>query len=258
MMTIPHIKVMTPCFGGQVTASYTHSLLNLIRACARRGVRISWGLQGGDALITRARAECVAAFLSEPEPTHLLFIDADIAFEPEQAFRLLDFDADFTAAAYPVKSIDWGRIVAALGAGVSDPEAASHLYVPGFGGTEEIVTRDEFARVPFVGGGFTMVRRAALLRMCEAYASLRYRRVSGAAHPLDDSPYRIALFESLIVPETGFYLGEDFSFCRRWTALGGEIWLDIRSKLTHIGPTAFRGDLSTQFKGSSSPRDALP
>jgi hypothetical protein len=94
-------------------------------------VRISWGLQGGDALITRARADCGAAFLSEAEPTHLLFIDADIAFEPEQVFSLFYFDAEFTAAAYPVKSIDWGRIVAALGAGVSNPEAASHLYRAG-------------------------------------------------------------------------------------------------------------------------------
>jgi hypothetical protein len=165
MMT-PHIKVMTPCFGAQVTTAYATSLLDLVLACQKRGVAISWWLHGGDALITRARAECVAYFLDEPEPTHLLFIDADIGFAPEQVFRLLDFDADITAAAYPVKSIDWDRISAAVTAGYANPEAAALHYVPGLGGSDEIVTRSEFARIRYAGTGFLMMRRSALLRMC--------------------------------------------------------------------------------------------
>lgn len=247
-MTIrPHIKVMTPCFAAQVTSAYTTSLLSLWYACRKRGVGISWSLHGADALITRARAECVASFLQQPEPTHLLFIDADIAFEPEQVFRLLDFDADMTAAAYPVKSIKWDRIGTAFRAGYPDPEAVAQHYVPGLEGSAEIVTRNEFVRVRHAGTGFLMIRRSALLRMCSAYAALRYRSLGGQKHPLDGSPYRIALFEPLIVPETGTYLGEDYAFCRRWEELGGEIWLDIRSKLTHIGPTPFKGDLFQHF-----------
>jgi hypothetical protein len=49
------------------------------------------------------------------------------------------------------------------------------------------------------------------------------------------------------VDETGNYLSEDFSFCRRWTAIGGEIWIDLQSRLTHVGTVNFEGDLSTQF-----------
>ena len=253
-----HIQVMTPCFGAQVTSLYTTSLLNLVMACQKRGLRIGWTLHGGDALITRARAECVAYFLSDPTPTHLLFIDADIGFEPEQVFRLLDFDADMAAAAYPLKAVHWDRISAAVKAGYADPEAAAHVYVPGFGAARELATRGEFARVPYVGGGFLMIRRAALLRMCSGYGALRYRMITGADHPLNDSPYRVALFDSLIEPETGLYLGEDFSFCRRWTDLGGEIWLDLHSKVAHVGATTFRGDLFAQLTRVAAKPDPTP
>ena len=248
-MTIrPHIKVMTPCFAAQVTSAYTTSLLSLWYACRKRGVGISWSLHGADALITRARAECVASFLQQPEPTHLLFIDADIAFEPEQVFRLLDFDADMTAAAYPVKSIKWDRIGTAFRAGYPDPEAVAQHYVPGLEGSAEIVTRNEFVRVRHAGTGFLMIRRSALLRMCSAYAALRYRSLGGQKHPLDGSPYRIALFEPLIVPETGTYLGEDYAFCRRIESIGITPAVDTRSNFTHQGVAVFRGDLARSLK----------
>jgi hypothetical protein len=51
----------------------------------------------------------------------------------------------------------------------------------------------------------------------------------------------------MIDPNTGIYLSEDFSFCRRWTDMGGEIWADLQSRLTHTGPISLVGDASTQF-----------
>jgi hypothetical protein len=32
--------------------------------------------------------------------------------------------------------------------------------------------------------------------------------------------------------------------------MGGEIWADLDSKLHHVGPMTFRGDLSSQFAGA--------
>ena len=45
-----------------------------------------------------------------------------------------------------------------------------------------------------------------------------------------------ALYECIIDPATGHYMSEDYSFCRRWRNMGGEIWVDLKSKLTHEGP----------------------
>ena len=246
-MTAPYLKIMTPCFGGQVTALYANSLLKLSLAAQKRGLKFGWRLLAGDALITRARAECVALFLEESAATHLLFIDADIGFEPEQAFRLLDYDADVVAAAYPLKGIDWEAVKTAIAAGVRNPEAAAMRYCPNFGDDEEIHAERDFARVSRAGAGFLMIRRAALLRLCAAYPQLRYRRIHALPDPLNDSPHRAALFDPMIDRDSGEYLGDDIAFCRRWTDIGGEIWLDLHSRLTHVGPMAFEGDLFRQL-----------
>ncbi len=248
----PFLVVATPCFGGQVTTVYANALMHLQRACAERQIDFEWLLLGGDALITRARADLVAHFLDRPDATHLLFIDADIGFEPAQVFRLMEFGAEITACAYPSKTIDWARLRRVLEAGRAKPESAALRYVFEVADPERIVTRQGFAKARYAGTGFLMIRRAALAQLCTAHPELRYRRVSTAADPLNASPNRFALFDCLIEPDTGLYLSEDYAFCHRWSELGGEIWVDLESRLTHVGPMAFVGDLATQFEPAAA------
>src|SRR6202167_581450 len=143
----PCLVVGTPCFGGLVTSAYANSLMQLQGACIARGIAFQWLLLGGDALITRARADLVAHFLDRPDATHLLFIDADIGFAPEQVFRLFDSDAEMPAAAYPTKTIDWARVRRVIEAGRAKPDAAALRYVLDVDNPEHIVTRRGFAKV---------------------------------------------------------------------------------------------------------------
>jgi hypothetical protein len=53
-----------------------------------------------------------------------------------------------------------------------------------------------------------------------------------------------------MIAEDGTYLSEDFAFCKRWIDMGGDIWADLKSKLNHVGPMTFYGDLSSQFAGT--------
>jgi hypothetical protein len=99
----------------------------------------------------------------------------------------------------------------------------------------------------YAGGGFQLIRRAALERMVVAYPETHFSRVqctpmSGSRRDEVQSSNLFALFDCIIDPETGTYLSEDYSFCLRWRRIGGEIWLDTASKLTHAGPYQFGGD----------------
>ena len=242
---IVNLVVATPCFGGQISVVYAASLFKLqSRLKAYRGLNLKVLFKDGDALITRARASLIAQFLDDPGATHLLFIDADIGFEPDQVLRLIECGADMCAAIYPIKRIDWSKIKANLDAGRENPSSALK-YVFEVDDPNAVIARSGFVKVRYAGTGFLMIRREALQRMCANYPQLRFKR----DHSIDAatvSDNRFALFECMI-GEDGTYLSEDFAFCNRWTGMGGEIWADLNSKLQHVGPTTFHGDLSSQF-----------
>ena len=249
----PSIVVGTPCFGGQVSWLYTISLLKLERAFAKRDWPLSFLVQAGDALITRARQTIVANFLDLPGATHLLFVDADIGFGPEQVFRLLEFDADVAAAAYPVKQIGWDLMPAAVAAGRAPLESATLSYVLESEPGEGLRMRNGFVKSRYAGTGFLMIRRSALVSMIERYPELRYTHEHRSGDPLEGSPWRSALFTCMVDPDTGYFLSEDFSFCRRWTGMGGEIWVDCQSRLDHVGVMVYKGNLAAR---ADLPREA--
>jgi hypothetical protein len=247
----PVILLATPCFGGLVHQSYMLSVCKLMRAAEREGFTLDLALLGSDALITRSRSVLVATFLDMPKATHLLFVDADIAFEPEQMLRLLRLDVDFAAAFYPLKSVDWDALPARAVAG--EPlRGAGLTYVGTLLEPPLRRTREGFATAKYAGTGFQLIRRAVFERLVAAHPELRFKSTHTIAReaPRGDNLY--ALFECQIDPETGEYLSEDYAFCRRWRALGGDIWLDLESSLTHVGADHFRGDTTTRFKDVSA------
>jgi hypothetical protein len=246
MASKTQLVVATPCFGGQLSVIYAASVFRLQKVLrAAPDIEMKIHLKDGDAMITRARASLAAQFLDDSDATHLLFIDADIGFEPAQVLRLIDCGAEMCAAVYPIKRIDWDRVAATLAAGRPNPGAAALDYVYEVENAGAVAARSGFVKVRHAGTGFLMIRRAALERMCAHYPELRYAR-DHSVEAATASRNRYALFDP-IIDETGTYLSEDFSFCRRWTAMGGDIWADLESSLNHVGPFVFRGDFASQF-----------
>lgn len=243
-----HIMIGTPCFGGNVTHLYTLSLLRLQRAAEARDVALSYRLLRGDALITRARNLIVGEFLADPTATHLLFIDADLGFDAAQVFRLLDAAKDVAAAIYPLKHLDWTAIRQARTSTPGEFPANALAYAVEFLDPANIIPVDGFAAARYAGNGFMMIARPVFERMAACYPELLFRRsdIVSNIEPREHGLY--GFFDTMIDPETRHYLSEDYAFCRRWRQAGGELWVDLTSKLTHIGAVDFPGDLMSVFQ----------
>jgi hypothetical protein len=253
----PSILLATPCFGGVVSQNYMLSVIRLMSYARTAGFDVSLSMVSHDALISRARSTLLAAFLDNPSASHLLFVDADISFEPQQVERLLRFDKDFTGALYPLKSMDWDLIPQRCVERGESVQQAALSYVGTFLPEAERKQEGDFATGVYAGGGFQLIRRNALLKMIAAYPETHFNSVhslpmSGARRDTVRSSNLFALFDCIIDPETGVYLSEDYSFCLRWRKIGGEIWIDGASKLTHTGPYDFVGDHASRFSASAS------
>ena len=245
-MSKPLIVLCTPCFGSVVGQAYMLSVLELTRAASAGAFDLEVALLGGDALITRARSTLAARFLDTPGATHLLFVDADISFAPDQLARLLAFDAAFAAAFYPLKQVDWAAVPSRVVAGET-LEAAGLSYVGSLCEGDALRVERGFATARFAGTGFQLIKRAVFERMIAAYPHLKFSGVDtpGGRLPRSDNLY--ALFDPLVDEETGRYRSEDYAFCQRWRDIGGEIWLDLESRLTHAGTQHFTGDTRQRY-----------
>ncbi len=229
-----HVFVATPCYGGSVTQTYMQSVLALMTEAAAADIEVSIGLLGQDALITRSRNTLAARFMRSTA-THLLFVDADIGFRADDVFRLLGSRKEVVGGLYPLRTRQWdARSVARARSG--EPLASASLDYVGewFGEPDE----NGLISAVHAGTGFLMISRHAMERLIASYPETRCLHGHVAGQP----PLEVfALFDCLIDPETRLYLSEDYAFCSRWRAIGGEIWLDTRSRLAHCGMSEFIG-----------------
>jgi hypothetical protein len=240
-----HIFLATPCYGGMVTVRYFHSIINLMAYGQANRLAVTVETLAGDSLITRGRNSLVAKFLSHPHATHLLFVDADIGFEPAQVAKLLALNEGIAACMYPLKQLVWDEAAVARARGGELITTAALRYVGHPCAGSEQSRRGDFVIADYVGTGFMLVARDAITRLIEAHPELHYTM----AHVPDDVPpqHLYALFDTSIDPETRHYLSEDYTFCARWRALGGKIWLDTQSSLTHAGAYEYAGDPGIRF-----------
>jgi hypothetical protein len=240
-MARPFILIATPCYGGLVAQGYMESIIQTMVYASQHNFDMTLAMNGHDSLITRSRNTLVATFLDMPQATHLMFIDADIVFKPESVHRLLSFDQDVVAGMYPVKNIDWPLVRQSHA--TSDAEfSESGLNFVGFPLPEnQREERDGFVTGTYAGTGFKLIKRSVLENMIAAYPETKYVGAQTWPRPKTQSNNQYALFDCMIEPDTNIYLSEDFAFCRRWREIGGKIWLDTKTRLSHIGVYKYEG-----------------
>lgn len=246
------ILVCTPCYGGAVFHTYLTSMWNLVSVANYYGFTVGLQVIGGDSLITRARNSLVHDFL-KTDATHLVFIDADIEFDPMDVFRIVSTDKEIVAGSYPIKKVFVNQLAQGIQNGTVDikdlDSIENHLtnYVIHAQKPDEIaVSKKEtieivngIAEVYEVGTGFTAIKREVFEKMIEAYPEIKYYEDKELDTPKEQR-IRYSFFDTLI-DEDGRYLSEDYAFCKRWRDLGGKIYLAPDVILNHSGHYIFRG-----------------
>ncbi len=199
------ILFCTPCYGGMITTACCQSMLKLSWTLDQAGVEHDFNFGVNESLVQRARNKMSAAFM-KTSFRKLMFIDADIEFEPEGVAKLWNLDADVACGVYPMKRKD-----CPLGAWK--------------GGMLITKLPAEPFEVDYAGTGFMMIDRGVFEKFREAFPE--------RAHDEGDVEKCFAWFHPRV--EDGIYWSEDYAFARDWRSLGGKIIADPAIKLTHYG-----------------------
>lgn len=216
------VMVAIPAYTGTIHLGTMRSLMTDLLALQARGDEWTVHDECGNALIADARALIVAQFLASDCDT-LVFIDHDVAWEAGALLKLVDAPVDMVAGIYPQRRDPINYCVKWLD--------KDELWANPETGLLEV------AGVP---AGFMKLSRKQLESMVEQYPDTEFYVETAP----DTKAW--ALFADYRIGK--HKMGEDYAFCRRWTDMGGKIWIDPEIKMGHIGNKTFQGHLGNWLR----------
>jgi len=244
------IFIATPMYGGQCLGTYTTAALELQGLLISHGVECRFSFLFNESLIPRARNYLVDEFLRSGY-THLLFIDADIRFNPIDIVAMLHMDKDIIGGPYPKKALKWSNVIKAFEVaqqrGVQlKPEqlellVGDYVFNPVPGTTQ--FNSSELLEVMEIGTGFMLVKREVFEKFKQEYPHLSYKPDHAGQANFDGSRYIHAYFHCDIDPVSHRYLSEDYFFCQACREIGIQIWYCPWMKTGHTGTYEFKGDI---------------
>jgi hypothetical protein len=247
------LMVATPMYGGMCAGTYTKSCTELAKLAAKYEVECQFYYLFNESLITRARNYLADEFMRS-DCTHMIFLDSDIGFNPNDVMAMLaimgeDTEYDIMCAPYPKKVIAWEKIKDAVDRGFADEDAnnlerfvGDFVFNPAKGQTE--IKLSDPVEVLESGTGFMMIQKRAFEKFDIVYPELKYMPDHVRTKHFDGTRMITAYFDTVIDPESKRYLSEDYMFCQYSRAAGVKVWLCPWMKTSHMGSYFFGGSLS--------------
>lgn len=237
---MPNIVIATPAYGEIFYTPYVQSVIKLIRLFHQKGWEFSFRSISYSE-ISESRNYLLTHWIDKSNASHILFLDADMGFEPHLIAEMVELDQPVVGVVYPKRNIDLLRVATAAADGGSPEQAVAksqqYVFRPLRG---ERQLRDGFLKVEGCGAGILLIQRSCVKKMLELIPNLSdatAKKTSPLAKELDRL---IRVFDILHVG--GSRLSEDYSFCHRWKNLcGGEIWACVSHEIVHIGLHQFKG-----------------
>ena len=172
--------------------------------------------------VSKARNALTALFLRS-KYDYLLFIDADVEFNPEAVIRMLVTKKDIILTPYRVK---FPQDVNLAKYSVSFPDDKNVSILPG-----DLV---EISEGP---AGLMLIHRKVFEFLMDSCPRLKIK------HPFqkESDPYLYNFWDTTFDMDQGLWRGEDISFCRLARDYGFKIYANIKSQTTHHGSYGWPG-----------------
>jgi hypothetical protein len=249
------MKLFLPiiCYNHLCNTEHMMSLMRLLLLLKEAKIDVASICISFDSLVSRGRNAAAAFFLSDPDATHMMFIDTDIEFDPNEVLRMLGVDKDVVAAYYPHKYINLSYLGDAIQKGAQDPlRLATHVSAisetPLPSGLQKAPA---LINVEYAPTGFMLIKRCVLEKLAGLHPERNYKNDIDGYMSADQSKF-FDFFRVSVNPSNKKYESEDYGFCSLWRDAGGHVSVLTDVNLTHYGWYGYRGNLATQWEFRSA------
>ncbi len=228
-----NILIASPTYDGSVRKEYMQSIMQLTDYFRQTGIQWDMFLEPATVLHIMRSVMASKALLDE-NVTHLLFVDTDMGFTVAAVAKLIESGKDVVGCAYPYRTVPLHLPVTgpcdSFRQAISEVVPYAIRFPPGLSSIE---VDNGMCEVVSIGTGLLLISTKALQTMVDRGAVERYTTgfpynqwYSGASY--------YGFFDHIKID--GSYIGEDYSFCHRWTtACDGKIFANVDSEIMHIG-----------------------
>lgn len=206
------VIIATPFYKMLCNSPYVTSLVSTLHLCWELGIEATLMKVDGDAYVGRARNSLITHVYDNTDATDLVFIDSDLEWTPEDFIRLLSHPVELIGGTYPQQNA-W--------------RTWAHRNFCDENGIPHGDLKSKTILCEAIPAGFMRISRAAMDRMHEKYPIKGL--VPGSATKKPTYNWFGEMFE-------------DFVFCKRFRAAGGDVWLEPNITFKHYGPYGWEGN----------------
>lgn len=210
--------ILTPAYGGMVTAGFHRSLLTSTIELLAEGIALESEILENQSLLPLARNTLLNEAYKR-KPDDIIWIDTDMVWEPDTLRQLLKHDVDVVGSACRKKIPD-------------NVQFNFQLF------KEKSFEPDEkgLIEVRRLGTGFLRMSRKAYTHLWENDKKYEVQGVMGS------NVFEIGIWQGREL------LSEDFIVCEKLIERGFKVFMDPNLTVGHVGTFNYRADVKDFFK----------
>ena len=239
-MKKPSVYVGMPCYGA-IQRETVVSLLRLFDQFKGTGVKAQFHTIQSP-LVTHARNMVTCGFLYS-HYDYLLFIDADVQFEPEAVYRMLITKKDVVCTPYRLKTVE-------------DPTKSKYSVTL----KDPKVLPGDLIEIEQGPAGLMLIHRPVFETLMKKHPELKVEFPESNRKPMNEEilggptqedpvkNFMYNFWDTTFSLETGEWKGEDLSFCDLVKRNGFKIYANVVSTTGHYGTYGWKGKFNDHLE----------